>query len=387
MRDTLINDELLEDIRISRDMSKWNDSNYQRIVEFGYTHEYLLAYRKVDDIILEFYLKSIKDMFTSNEWKELKKLEKEDANHIISNCSYLIEGALHNKSNLYIKIGTLLELKDQHNLHNKYEYLSDLKSYFSNYARDFESGYNQFLNVIVKPFLLLENDREHASQIIFRFLTNNQSNDPVTSLAMGFKMRFEKESYELEYELSDGLNEGYLYKAWSIVFSQNDLFLPLFKKYLNPQIINDPNKTELKKEEVLKMQNNLIPRLSLEYVYDFFSILIEPNKRGTFYLDHQKLLIFIESTFVHRKPIQQSFNVSLSKDKKDIRSVFKKFLDNCSELESHEKNLKRKYFKILDESFTEFNDKYSFDKWAETNNVIPTIPKPKGNYLVGRGNF
>jgi hypothetical protein len=386
MREKLINCDLLEEIRTSRDTSTWQDRNDHNIVDLGYTHKYLLANRTVDKIIKEFYFKPFRKIYTTDEWRELINADMHNKIDITNHCSYLIEGALHNKVNLYLKINALLELKDQHILNHKYEYFSDLKPYFTSYAKDFKSGYNQFLNVIVKPFLFFENNKEQASDIIFRYITNNQSNDPVVFLGRGFKMRSENDVYEIDYDFLDGLHEGYLYRAWTIIFSQNELFLPLFKKYLNGENIRDTDKTKLIKEDVLKMQNNLIPRISLEYVYDFFKVLIEPNKKGTFYLNEQKLLIFIESTFVNKKSIQQSFNVPFSKDKKDIRSVFKKFLDNCSELEFHKKNLKSKYFDIMNNAFIGFNDKYSFDKWADTNNEIPTLSKPKGNYLVGKGN-
>lgn len=385
MKNTLINNELLEEIRTSRNTSKWHNIDDNKIVDFGYTHEYFLANRTVDNIIKEFYLKPIKEMYSAEEWQKCKILENKDKNYSINNSSYLIQGALHNRVDLYIKIGTLLDLKEHHGLNIKYKYLSDLNSYFKNYADNFKRGYRQFLNVIVKPHLLFENNKEEASHIIFRFITNNQLNDPVVSLNKGFKMS--SGDYDIDYEITDGLLEGYLYKAWSIIFTQNELFLPIFKNYLVGDIITDIHKTELKKDDILKMQNNLIPRISLEYVYDFFKILIEPNKKGTFYLNEQKLLIFIESTFVNKKPVQQYFNQSFSKDKLDVRSLFRKFYINCNPLDYDKKNVNRKYFDIMNNAFIGFDDKVDYKKWYKTSNEIPTIPKPKCKYVVAKGNL
>ncbi|MBP1839408.1 hypothetical protein [Formosa algae] len=376
MKDVLINDNLLEEVRTSKNTSKWQDVNCERIVDFGYTHEYLLAKRNVDDIIKKSYTDTFKGMYRTDEWKEYTSHDRPNENTIINHCSFLIEGALHNRVNLWAKIGTLLELKDQHNLNNQYIYLSSLTPYFKRYASNFKSGYNQFLNVIVKPYLLFDNSKEEAAHIIFRFITNNHSNAPVSTVITGFD--FENENYNIKYDLTDGLIEGYLYKAWSIIFTQNELFLPIFKKYSSGEVFTNTNKAKVIKDDILKMQNKLIPKVSIEYVYDFFSVLIEPNKKGTFYLDQQKLLIFIESTFINKKPIQQSFNVPFSKDKKDVRSVFRRFYENCFDLEYDKKNLSRKYFDIMNNAFKGFSVDKDLPKWHETNNQILTKDKPKG---------
>ncbi|WP_405565274.1 hypothetical protein [Polaribacter sp. Asnod6-C07] len=378
MKEILINDDLLEEVRLSRNTWKWQDKKVDRIVDIGYTHEYLLANRTVDDVIKEFYKKSFKEMYTVDEWQEFMSLDKNNKSDITNNCSFLIEGALHNRLNLWAKIEILLKCSVQFKLNNKYKYFSDLKPYFETYACGFKSGYNQFINIIVKPHSLFDNSKEEASQIIFRYLTNAQSNDPVVTSNKGFKFRVENGNYDICNDFLDGLNEGCLYRAWTIVFSQSELFLPLFQNYLNGSDKVKIENKELKKGDILKKQNNLIPRVSLQYVYDFFSVLIEPNKKGTFYLNEQKLLIFIESTFINEDPTLQSFNVSFNKDKKDVKSVFRRFYENCFDLEYDKKNLSRKYFDIMNKAFKGFSVDKDLSKWHETNSVIPTKNKPKG---------
>ncbi len=259
MKDILINDNLLEVIRTSINTSKWHDNNAERIVDFGYTHEYLLSKRNVDDIIKEFYIKSLKEIYSNDEWQELKNLDKQNKSFITNQCSFLIEGALHNRVNFYLKIGAFLELKDKHSLNDNLKYISDLKPYFKRYAGDFKRGYNQFLNVIVKPYSLFDSDKEEAAEIIFRYITNDQLNDPVTTLMKEFKINFENGDYEIDYDFSEGLIEGYIYRAWTIIFSQNELFLPLFKKYLN--IRNLKNKSNA--QAVLTMN-----QIALKHYYE-----------------------------------------------------------------------------------------------------------------------
>lgn len=379
MKDVLIDDNLLEDIRTSINTSKWHDNKVDRIVDFGYTHEYLLSKRNVDDIIKEFYIKSLKEIYSTGEWQELKDLDKQNKSFITNQCSFLIEGALHNRVNLYLKIGSLLELKDEHNLKDEFNYLSDLQPYFKRYAGDFKAGYNQFLNVVVKPYLLFDNSKEEAAHIIFRYITNNESNDPATTLMKEFKINFDGGDNKIDYDMSEGLNEGYIYRAWSIIFSQNELFAPLFKRYLNGDKILDTNKKELNKDEILKMECNLIPSIKLQYVYDFFSILLKPYKNSKPYLSEQKLLTFIESTFVNEVPVPQYFDIPLNKIY--IRSVFYKFQINCSDLERNQKKIKKKYYDIMNEGFKGFSDS-DRHHWTRTKENKALKGKPKGNYLV-----
>lgn len=150
----------------------------------------------------------------------------------------------------------------------------------------------------------------------------------------------------------------------------------LTAKLSNNIIINDPIKSPIDKLELFKKTNKLIPSVSVEQVYNFFQILTRTtNREGIFYLSQDKLLIFVKSTFTEetdQEPIQQSFDVVFSRDKIDVRSVFKKFLDQCSLYEKNQKNLKRKYFDIMNKSFKNFNE-IDFEKFHKTNNIIPTI--------------
>ena len=39
----------------------------------------------------------------------------------------------------------------------------------------------------------------------------------------------------------------------------------------------------------------------------------------------------------------------------------------------------------MNNAFIGFDDKVDYKKWSETSNEIPTLPNPKGKYLVGKG--
>lgn len=153
-------------------------------------------------------------------------------------------------------------------------------------------------------------------------------------------------------------------------------FLKSQLKYFDKKLLTEPlneSKPKINRDYLFKLSNNLIPKVTIEQVYDFFKVLIlTTNANDEFYLTEEKLLIFIESTFVKLRPIKQSFNMRFSRDKINVRSVFQFFLIECSKFENNNKNLKKKYFDIMNNGFKGFNQT-DFDKFHKTNNRIPTV--------------
>ena len=153
-------------------------------------------------------------------------------------------------------------------------------------------------------------------------------------------------------------------------------FLKSQLKYFDKKLLTESlkeSKPKIDQEALFKNNNNLIPKVSIQKVYSFFKILTQTtNANDEFYLTEKKLLIFIESTFVNLRPIRQSFDVRFSRDKINVRSVFQFFLIECSKYEINNKNLKRKYFDIMNNGFEGFNQ-IDFDKFHKTNKRIPTV--------------
>jgi hypothetical protein len=113
--------------------------------------------------------------------------------------------------------------------------------------------------------------------------------------------------------------------------------------------------TKITKEQLLKEQNNLIPKVSIDEVFNHFEVLTkQTNKNDEFYLTNEQLLIFIKSTFVDKKPIKQDFNCKGIK-KKIIRKVFYDFYFGKKNKETNQTRLKRKYFNIMNDAFNGFN--------------------------------
>ena len=139
----------------------------------------------------------------------------------------------------------------------------------------------------------------------------------------------------------------------------------------NIKPLKDEDKITL--DDIKEKRNNLIADLPIIKIYEFFKTLVTTsNKKGQFYLTEKKLLLFIKSTFIDLEPKKIDFDVAFSKDKQSVRSVFKRFEIECVKFEKNKKNLKKKYTKIMMETFDDFNDN-DFKKWHDTDNKIPTI--------------
>lgn len=377
MKELIINKSLLNIFKTHKGtwtFDEWGGA--EDIVLGALNHTHLLQKIKVDRIITDYYVTDTAMLIPPKQFYAIPDdYRPYIISHNLAPFSYIISGAPHSRYNLTKKIESLIQPELEIYLYgNKnLQTLHDLKPYFDEYAVGFKDGFNDFIADCIEPYLLkLENDnRLEFANRVFKFITNDLSEKPRATSKTGFYFGTDGNHAEIINIYQDGLLEGYLYRAWGIIFSENELFLPIFKKYRD-----DTEKTKvLEKDVILKMDNNLIPRLKIEYVYDFFSVLTKPNTNGDPYLSEQKLLTFIESTFVNDDPIQQSFDVSLNKEKKNIRTVFKRFQDNCSEYEKNQKHLKQKYFDIMYKGFKGFSKVQDYKRWCETNPDIKTIGK------------
>ncbi len=131
------------------------------------------------------------------------------------------------------------------------------------------------------------------------------------------------------------------------------------------------HETVINKEEILNGINNLISNVNIEDVYDYFEILTKStNKNNEYYLTEKQLLNFIKATFIDLKPIPQEF-CGKPNNKKDVRSLFFRFYEQCSIYDYKAKHKKEKYFNIMFETFGYFFDKAKdFDEWNKTNQKI-----------------
>ncbi len=135
----------------------------------------------------------------------------------------------------------------------------------------------------------------------------------------------------------------------------------LLKKNLENQALSNNENTlgplkPLCFDDIKKSQNLLIPKVSIQNVYDHFKQLTSmTNKMDEFYLTEKQLLIFIDSTFIKKKTIRQNFNCT-GIIKKEVRKIFYKFYFDNKNKEGNKTKIKRKYFNIMNDSFNGFNE-------------------------------
>ena len=133
--------------------------------------------------------------------------------------------------------------------------------------------------------------------------------------------------------------------------------------------VTDKNPFKISRKDLLKEDNNLIPKVRIEEVFNYFNILTTTaNKAGYHYLTDEQLITFVKATFIDRSPKKQNFNCTLN-SKKDIRSLFYRFYKKCTIIENKQTSLKTKYFKIMNDAFNGFTQA-DFDSWNKTNNNI-----------------
>lgn len=252
MKDILINEEFLETIRTYKSFGTFESEETKNIVPHILRHEYLLNLRLIDKVIIESYIEDNKRLLTEEEWNKLPSIPDFDIySNALSPFPYIIAGAYHSRINLYIKLRSLLHPYDQYAMKGKKElkYLSDLMPYFTEYAQGFRVGFNGFDDNLIKPVLINLGvpDKEGYATEVFNFVTRNQTRKPMTTNGKGFTTTYiGKGVYEINNGYPDGVNEGYLYRAWCIIFSQSKLFAPLFQEHSNSSDSKNESNTQAK---------------------------------------------------------------------------------------------------------------------------------------------
>jgi hypothetical protein len=350
------------------------DECYDEIVPKKLGHNDLLITHSIDKSILKYYgLGVFGDDYFLEKPENLNILDSYDIyDNKVDPFPFKIFGAYYNRGAFCEGISDVLNHKGKTNVDGNYELnsLSELKPCFELYAKGFKVGYEDFEDKFVSPYLFKNSDKEDYLIKVFEYVTSGGD------FRLNWTQRISFISAISDYKikvgaLEAGKYEGRFYRAWSIIFSQHILFAPLFKEYVSKGENYEESDVVMKKVDLFEKRNNLIPDVSISQVYDFFSVLVKkPNRKGVFYLSEEKLLIFIKSTFVDNDPIQQSFDIAFSRDKKDVRSIFRKFQDYCYHYEYNKTNVNTKYFGIMNKAFKGFSEKSDFNKWHETTSVM-----------------
>jgi|GEM_PF-3111299 len=244
------------------------DYTSNEIVPENISHSYLMSNQTIDNNILEFYCSPC--LVSDNEFMEMNK------NHIFGKketlflpYSNMIFGAFHKRADLCTMLNEVLQIPT--NIKDKrIEFFEDLEPYFIEYADGFKNGFNEFENTIIKPYLTLLADKQDYANKVFEYLTKTifPKHDWANQ-----RHGFTRKGNNIVDGFEQGQKQGFFYKAWSIVFSNNNQFAPLFKDLMQP------------KHNILKEQETKTDKLKTELDnYGFFNLqmimqLSEDNKQ------------------------------------------------------------------------------------------------------------
>lgn len=228
-------------VRLNLNITNWvfDQSEEKEIVPNELTHGYLIDNFDIDTDLYKFYLLPMQRLLSDNEFQDLVDTgycgKKETTLRPYTNIIY---GAYYNSSDLNCKLNALLYRSGKYTSEGKkIKYFNDLIPYFKEYARGFENGFNEFDSSQIKPYLTMLADKQDYVTKVFEFTTKQVSfTHSWANLASGFKGKVQNsfkrnQIIEIVDAFEDGQKQGYFYKAWSVIFSNNSVFAPLFQQY------------------------------------------------------------------------------------------------------------------------------------------------------------
>lgn len=220
----------------------FGQNDIQEIVPQQLTHDELIKNKIIADSILDYYYTPTSQWITDEVWKNLTNSGYHaERRRGFDPYSVNIFGAYHYRNDLLTKLsylgfsGKMPTIAGNKNLNA----FSDLSPYFVEYAIGFKEGFDGFENNQITPLLSMLSDKHDHSMNVFDFLTNRVflERDWINNHG-GFAVKGfpdGKNEICLIEAKKEGQKQGEFYRAWSIVFSNNHLFAPLFLNMLSPQ--------------------------------------------------------------------------------------------------------------------------------------------------------
>jgi len=249
----------------------YEDLENLKIVPNELTHDFLLKNFLIDENILTFYYLPTNSLLNESE------LEKIIRPSFVGNKKFIFHpysinicGAFYSRFDLKYKLDTLKIGSERKKINGKeIKNFDDLKPYFTDYAKGFKNGFEEFDNTQIKPFLTMFPEKMDYVNKVFEYVTKNLFlQHSWVNFLTGFSTTLD---YEILNGFENGQKQGYFYRAWSIIFSNNQLFCSLFEKHLapsEPQLIIQENEIESQIEpfnpKIFKDQNS----------YDLFLFLV-----------------------------------------------------------------------------------------------------------------
>lgn len=226
-------------------------SNEENIVDEEFTHNYLISNNKINDFILDYYFKCTNNLITDSEFLNFVKSGYiGEKNRILKPYSTNILGAYHRRCDLVSKLSQIV-FSDVNSKINDKEVVvfQDLEPYFIDYKNGFKNGYDNFESNEISKYLTLFADKEDYVFKVYDYITKSITFRHSWVNPVGFTLKGSSESLlngNIVNGFENGMLQGGLYKAWSIVFSRNNLFAPLFENLAEEKSVTNFHDTGLK---------------------------------------------------------------------------------------------------------------------------------------------
>src|SRR5690606_4991398 len=163
---------------------------------------------------------------------------------------------------------------------------SELAPYLLNYAKGFKYGYENFINEYVCQNLIID-DKIEKNKKIFDFITNKNIFNQIT--CYNNHKKFYDNILVLENAEIEGKFFGFVYKAWSLIFSNFKNYKNLFNDYLQPsneRILNQKINNGIDIIDVLIIQ--------LDAIIKLFKKDIDANETKFIYYIQEKDVTFLD---------------------------------------------------------------------------------------------
>ncbi len=271
MENTKINEDFLEEIRTY----SWNKS-----IDFGYpkldiipeklNHEYLFGIFSIDQSIKKWYASAA--LFNTEE--NFNQLESIGGYYDLSRRGlspypFKFCGAYISKMTLWGKLADIFHGDGRYHLNGNFNLntLSDLAPYFKEFSRGFKNANEAFYEECINPYLPVGFDKYDVAQKIFELVTEPKILGYNWIGMRGFITTDGTKKLGIINAFENGEYDGYFYKAWSIIFSNNHLYAPLFQNHLNR--LNVDNKIQLSLRHIALIhvyERNTITKENKNYV-------------------------------------------------------------------------------------------------------------------------
>ena len=301
------------------------DECFDEIVPEKLCHNNLLITHSIDKSILKYYGLGVfgYDYFLEKP-ENLNILDSFDIyNNKVDPFPFKVFGAYYNRGAFCEGISDVLNHKGKTNVDGNYDLntLNDLKPCFELYAKGFKVGYEDFEDKFISPYLFKNSDKEDYLIKVFEYVTSGGD------FRLNWTQRKCFISAISDYNIKGGAfdagkYEGRFYRAWSIIFSQNILFAPLFQEYL----------IDNKSDAIDKLT---IKQIALKYFYEKRVVTRENCNSEIVKFGHtsgeklyQKFTYY--SSRVNRKGIPSNCTAKKLQNKiKLIESVIRMLPDDC----------------------------------------------------------